>query len=112
MRVDRYPVQGRRACRVAPVFTGCREDQFVKYLDTHADAGAKLTPVLPSEFLELASEYGNYDWHCVGCGSSFAWDMVDIEDADDSPVCPVCIENTDFVTLSGPVPDEQLLLEL
>lgn len=89
------------------MFTGCREDQFVKYLDTHADAGAKLTPVLLSEFPELASEYGSYDWRCVGCGSTFAWDAVEGDDSDDPPVCPVCIENGEFVTLSGPDPVDQ-----
>nr|WP_217650166.1 PD-(D/E)XK nuclease family protein [Natrinema hispanicum] len=91
-----------------PVFTGYREAQLVEYLDAYEAAGAKLTPTLANEFPKLASEYGNYDWHCIGCNSSFAWDAVDVNDSDDPPVCPICIEKGDFVTLSGPEPDDQL----
>jgi CRISPR/Cas system-associated exonuclease Cas4 (RecB family) len=92
-----------------PVFTEYREAQLVEYLDAYADAEAKLTPALANEFTELASEYGSYDWRCTSCGSSFAWDAVNGDDSEGPPVCPVCIEQGDFVTLSGPEPDDQLI---
>lgn len=94
-----------------PVFTEYREQQLIDYLDAYADKGAKLTPTLSHEFPKLASEYGSYDWQCTSCGSQFAWDAVDGKESDELPICPVCIESGDFVTLSGPEPPEQLAKE-
>ena len=105
------PYQDYGPIGLLPVFTGYRENQLVEHLDAYEAAGAKLTPTLANEFPKLASEYGGYDWYCIGCNSSFAWDAVDVNDSDDPSVCPICIDQGDFVTLSGPEPGDQLRIE-
>lgn len=102
------PYKDYRPVGLLPVFTGYREEQLAEYLDAYEAAGAKLTPTLANEFPELASEYGSYDWCCSVCGSSFTWTAVDVDDSDGQPVCPGCIEHGEFVTLSGPEPEDQL----
>lgn len=94
-----------------PLYDEYDRQNLTEYLDGHADQGAKLTPTLAAEFTDLVEEYGVYNWSCVACGETYAWDAVDWNgDIDDPPVCPNCVDDGHLSTLSGPEPDEQLSL--
>jgi CRISPR-associated exonuclease Cas4 len=92
-----------------PLFDDYGKQPLVEYLKAHSDQDAKLTPTLAHSYPDLVQEYGAYDWSCVSCGATYAWDELDWDgDTDDLPVCPTCLETGDLVTVSGPEPDDQL----
>ncbi|MFC7142736.1 PD-(D/E)XK nuclease family protein [Halosimplex aquaticum] len=84
-------------------FTDYREPNLREYFDAYP--GAKLTPTLAHEYPVLAEQYGVYNWKCRGCGSTYAWDDVDVE--SDSPLCDRCAENNDLQTIVVLGPNEQ-----
>lgn len=92
-----------------PLYDGYDRQYVEEYLEAHTDRDARLTPTLAYEYPDLAEQFNVYDFSCTACGTTYDWTTIDWNgDTDDPPLCPICLEADDLVTISGPEPDEQL----
>lgn len=77
-------------------------EKVVEYLE--ATEGERLTPILATEYPQLAEEYDVCSWRCDGCTSTFSWDTVDV--GASTPVCPACADEGKLAELSVENPVE------
>lgn len=91
-----------------PLFDEYDRQNLVEYLEAHTDSGARLTPTLAHTYPDLVETYGAFDWSCLRCDNTYAWDDIDWDgDTTDPPMCSYCLDDGEMLTLSGPSPDEQ-----
>lgn len=92
-----------------PRYRGYPREAVVKYLRTHE--GIKLTPTLAYRYLELADVHGVYNWECWNCSETYGFEAMDWDgDTENTPLCPACLGNDIPVSLSGPCPSDQLIV--
>jgi hypothetical protein len=78
------------------------QEKVVEYLE--ATEGARLTPILATEYPQLAEKYDVCSWRCDECSSTFAWDTVDV--GVTTPVCPACADEGRLAELAVESPVE------
>jgi CRISPR/Cas system-associated exonuclease Cas4 (RecB family) len=77
-------------------------EKVVEYLET--TEGARLTPILATEYPQLTEKYDVCSWRCDECTSTFSWDTVDV--GASTPVCPACADEGKLAELAVENPVE------